>query len=165
MRTLYICRHAKSSWADPGQDDFDRPLNERGLIDAPRMSKIFRERGEPVDLMVSSPAVRALTTARFFARELKLEDALVQEPRLFHATSTTINAIVNALPANAQRVMLFGHNPGFTEVLAHFTGEYVDNLPTCGLARIDFTLNEWELAGCDLGTLVWLDYPKRQPGA
>lgn len=164
MRTLYICRHAKSSWADPGQDDFDRPLNERGLHDAPLMAKIFRERGEPVDLIVTSPAVRALTTARFFARELKLENAFVQEPRLFHATYTTINAIVNALPANAQRVMLFGHNPGFTEVLAHFTGEYVDNLPTCGLARIDFTLNEWELAGRDLGTLVWFDYPKRQPG-
>ena len=72
MRTLYICRHAKSSWADPGQDDFDRPLNERGLLDAPRMAKIFRERGEPVDLIVTSPAVRALTTARFFAKELKL---------------------------------------------------------------------------------------------
>ncbi len=166
MRTLYICRHAKSSWADPGQDDFDRPLNERGLRDAPMMAQVFRERGEPVDLLVTSTAVRALTTANAFARELSMQGPrLLHEPRLYHASVGTINQVVNALPASAQRVMLFGHNPGFTEILEHFTGEYVDNVPTCGMARIDFTVNEWDLVGRDLGTLVWFDYPKRQPGA
>ena len=164
MLTLYICRHAKSSWADPGQDDFDRPLNDRGMNDAPMMAKLFRERGEPLDLIVTSPANRAITTARHFAGALNIGAAdFREEPKLYLATVGGINAIVNQLPVGAKRVLLVGHNPGFTEVLEHFTGEYVDNVPTCGMARLDFTVKEWGLVGRDLGTLVWFDYPKRQP--
>ncbi|MBK9061174.1 MAG: histidine phosphatase family protein [Flavobacteriales bacterium] len=82
MRTLYIVRHAKSSWADPGMSDFDRPLNERGMHDAPMMAERFDGRLEPVDLLMSSPAKRALTTANFFAAAL--ENAPVHEiPELY----------------------------------------------------------------------------------
>lgn len=161
MRTLYLCRHAKSSWADPGQDDYDRPLNERGLHDAPMMARLFKERNEPVDRIVSSTALRALTTARSFARTLQLDAArFALEPRLYHASTATINHVVNALPVDARRAMLFGHNPGFTEVLEHFTGEGLLNMPTCGLARIDFLVDDWALVGKHMGTLVWFDHPK-----
>lgn len=166
MRTLYICRHAKSSWADPGQDDFERPLNERGLRDAPLMAERFHARGEGADLIVTSPAVRALTTARAFARELGMEDGrFVLEPKLYLAPVDIIQAIVSALPGHVRRVMLFGHNPGSTEAIGHFTGEHAGNLPTCGMARIDFMVNSWDLVGRSLGTLVWSDRPKHQPGS
>ena len=162
MRTLYLCRHAKSSWADDGQDDFDRPLNERGLHDAPMMARLFRERGEPVDRIVSSDANRALTTARAFARELHLaDDRFVQEPHLYHANVSTIARVVNALPDSVQRAVLFGHNPGFTAAVEHFSSEDIGNLPTCGMVRIDFTVGEWRQVMRDLGTLTWFDYPKR----
>lgn len=162
MRTLYFCRHAKSSWADPGQDDFDRPLNERGLRDAPNMARLFKERGDPVDLIVSSPANRALNTARAFGRELRVDDAhFIQEPLLYHATVPIITSIVTRLPNEARRVILFGHNPGFSEVVEHYSTDGVGDMPTCGIARIDFVAEAWNELARDLGTLVWFDYPKR----
>jgi len=175
MLTLYLCRHAKSSWDDPGQDDFDRPLNERGLRDAPFMAKVFKARNEPVDLLVGSTANRALTTARFYAGELGARERphfdpaqprpqLVLESNLYHASVLAIVRIVNGLPDEAQRVMLFGHNPGFTEAVAYLSSEDIGNMPTCGIARIDFPSRSWREVSMDLGTLEWFDYPKRHPG-
>lgn len=162
MRTLYFCRHAKSSWADPGQDDFDRPLNERGLRDAPNMARLFKDRGDPVDMIVSSPANRAITTARAFARELRIgDDHFVQEPLLYHANVPIIASVVTRLPNDASRVMFFGHNPGFSEVVEHFSNDSAGDMPTCGIVRIDFVVDAWTELTRDLGTLVWFDYPKR----
>lgn len=165
MKTLYLCRHAKSSWADPGMDDFDRPLNERGLRNAPYMAQVFKDRGEPLDMIVSSPANRALTTARSFADALALPlERFLLEPRIYHAHRHALSHLVNHLPPAADRIMLFGHNPGFTELLNHLSDAGVDNLPTCGLVRIDFALSDWQQLVKDSGTLVWFDYPKRHPG-
>jgi len=161
MKTLYLCRHAKSSWADPGMDDFDRPLNERGLRNAPHMAHTFKERGEPVDLIVSSPANRALTTARCFAEALAVPpDRFLQDRSIYHAERSGLMRIVQELPDTAQRAMLFGHNPGFTELVDHLCDTGVGNLPTCGIVRIDFPVNEWNMVTRELGTLVWFDYPK-----
>ncbi|MFZ1691589.1 MAG: histidine phosphatase family protein [Flavobacteriales bacterium] len=165
MRTLYLCRHAKSSWADPGQSDHERPLNDRGLRDAPAMARFFKQRNEPVQLIVSSDANRAQTTARFFAKELGLSgDQFRLEPNLYHASVRSIAGVVASLPDDADRVMLFGHNPGFTEVVEYFASEGPANMPTCGLVRIDFVADSWKETGRDLGTLVWFEYPKRVLG-
>lgn len=172
MRTLYLCRHAKSSWANPGQDDFDRPLNERGLRDAPFMAKTFKARDEPVDLLVSSTANRAFTTARFFAKELGAKERpgfdaaqprpqLVLESNLYHASVRGILGIVNGLPNEAAGVMLFGHNPGFTEAVEFLSSRDIENMPTCGIVRIDFPFRSWTEVSMDMGMLEWFDYPKR----
>lgn len=165
MKTLYLCRHAKSSWADPGMDDFDRPLNERGQRNAPFMAHVFKYRGEPIDLIVSSPANRALTTARCFADALAIPtERFVQCRSIYHAERQTLAHIVSQLPNSAGRVMLFGHNPGFTQLLDHLSDMRVDNLPTCGLVRIDFSVDDWQHIAKGSGTLVWFDYPKRHHG-
>ena len=165
MKTLYLCRHAKSSWADPGVDDHDRPLNERGMRNAPYMANVFKERGEPLDVLVSSTANRALTTARFFAEALFIpRNAIVQDRSIYLAERSTLVQVVNGLSPKVDRAMLFGHNPGFTILLDHLSDAGVDNLPTCGLVRIDFALDNWEHIGKNSGTLVWFDYPKRHPG-
>lgn len=165
MKTLYLCRHAKSSWADPGVDDFDRPLNERGLRNAPFMAKTFAQRGEPVELIVTSPANRALTTARFFAEALgTAKNDFTQERLLYLAERPALAHIASQLPNDKHRVMLFGHNPGFTELTNHLSDAGIDNLPTCGLVRIDFALDHWQHISKGSGTLVWFDYPKRHPG-
>lgn len=163
MRTLYLCRHAKSSWAQPGQPDHERPLNERGLRDAPAMALRFKQRGEPLHRIVSSDANRALATARAFAAELGIgPDRFTLEPRLYHASVRAIAEVVAHLPDDAERVMLFGHNPGFSEAVAHFASEGPGELPTCALVRIDFpAATSWRDTGRDLGTLAWHDYPKR----
>lgn len=172
MRTLYICRHAKSSWADPGQDDHDRPLNERGRHDAPHMARLFAERGIPVDLILSSTATRARSTARCYADALNATpvetfDPIAPRPQmvltstLYHPTVLTIQQVANTLPASVVQVMFFGHNPGFTEVVHWFTGEDIGNMPTSGIASITFDVGGWDLVARGIGHLDWLDFPKR----
>jgi phosphohistidine phosphatase len=165
VRTLYLCRHAKSSWADPGQSDHERPLNERGLRDAPAMARHFKQRGEPLAHLVSSDASRAQSTARFFARELGMPaERITLERRLYHAEAETIAEVVSRLPDDAHRVMLFGHNPGISLAVEHFTGDGPGELPTCGLVRIDFVADSWKETGRGLGNFVWFEYPKRVLG-
>lgn len=162
MRTLYICRHAKSSWAIAGQEDHARPLNERGFRDAPSMALRFKNRGEPIDRMVSSDATRALATAKAFVKELGMDsDRFRVEPRLYHATAHAIKDVCEHFPDEDARVMIFGHNPGLSDLVRMLCDEDIGELPTCGLVRIDFTLDQWAAIARGSGTLVWFDYPKR----
>ncbi len=162
MRTLYLTRHAKSSWDDPRSDDFNRPLNERGLRDAPFMAEVFKKRGEPIDRIVSSPALRAISTARVFAKTIAYEEArIVQDKSIYLAPLEMLLRIVNLLPDDAQRVMLFGHNPGFSELAEYLSDGDVGEMPTTATVRIDFVIDRWSEASMGLGTLVWFDYPKR----
>jgi len=160
MRTLYITRHAKSSWNDPRIDDFDRVLNERGQRDAPFMAKTFGARGEGVDLLVSSPAARAKTTATFFHDMSGLELPPIQEiPAIYLASLHTLLSVVNRLPDSAARIMLFGHNPGLSELTAYLTNSAIGELPTCATVRIDLPVDHWSEVSGGLGDLIWYDYP------
>lgn len=165
MRTVYLCRHAKSSWGDAQLSDHDRPLNERGERNAPFMAHLFSERGEPVDLLVSSTAFRARATARHFAKALGLSETEVElVPELYHSSVDTIQQVICGLPNTVSRVMLFGHNPGFSLAVAHLTDTDVGALPTCGMVRIDLPIDDWRMTSQGSGTLVWQDHPKRHPG-
>ncbi len=145
MRTLFLIRHAKSSWDNPGLRDFNRPLNERGLHDAPLMAQMLVKRGIRPDLIVSSPAKRALGTAVFFARAFGMEETgIVQEEDIYEATPTDILRIISRLPDDARTVMLFGHNPTFTEVANRFSADFVDNIPTCGIVQIESDAESWK---------------------
>lgn len=144
MKTLYLVRHAKSGWDNPGLRDFDRPLNERGLHDAPKMARLLAELGVQPDLLVSSPAKRALTTATFFAEALgKTGAEVVQKPDIYEAYTTDILRIISELPESANTVMLFGHNPTFTDVANRFTEDFIENLPTCGVVKVVSSSDEW----------------------
>lgn len=159
MRTVYLVRHAKSSWADPGMADFDRPLNDRGLRDAPDMARRFRARNEPVDLLVSSPAKRAITTARIFAQELGIEQVRTEE-RIYEAHFRALEGLLTTLPDEARSVMLFGHNPGFSLLAQELTGDGVGDMPTCAIVRIDLFAERWNEAASGTGTVVWVEAPK-----
>lgn len=144
MRTLYLIRHAKSSWDNPGLRDFNRPLNERGLHDAPRMARHLAGLGVRPDLLVSSPAKRALSTALFFAAEMGIaEEAVVREPDIYEADPADIMRIVGALPDNAATVLLFGHNPTLTDVSNRFSDVFIPNVPTCGIVQIVSSADAW----------------------
>lgn len=144
MRTLYLIRHAKSSWESPGVRDFDRPLNDRGLRDAPSMAKILVERHISPDLVVTSPAKRAQTTALFFARAFGISDEQVlRNPDIYDALPFTILQTISGLPDSARTVLMFGHNPSFTEVANHFTEDFIPNVPTCGIVQINTQAETW----------------------
>ena len=144
MRTLFLIRHAKSSWDNPGLRDINRPLNDRGLKDAPQMAKLLREVGVQPDLLVSSPAKRALSTAQFFAEAFGIPDEkIVRNADIYEAFPTEILRIISELPDESKTVMLFGHNPTFTEVANRFSASFIDNVPTCGVVQIVSSAGRW----------------------
>lgn len=161
MLTLYLTRHAKSDWADPRVDDHERPLNSRGLRDAPEMARRYKARGEKLDRIHSSTAVRALTTARTFAQVLGLEaERFSQERNIYLASVQGLLRVVNNLPPGSHAVMLFGHNPGFSEFAQYLTGGGVGEMPTCATTRIDLPFGSWAEVSGGAGTVVWFDFPK-----
>lgn len=154
-------RHAKSSWKHAELDDFDRPLNKRGLRDAPEMGERLAAAGFGADLIVTSPARRAKVTARTVAERIgyPLGD-LVEEPSMYLAEPATLLDIARTLDDRYARVMLFGHNPGFTQ-LANALGDLrVDNMPTAAVAVFEFAVDSWRDIDYGDGRLLLFDYPK-----
>lgn len=144
MRLLTLVRHAKSSWDDPRLADFERPLNARGQRDAPRMAVHLRRALGVPERIVTSPAVRALTTARLFAEALDIPEAeLIVQRRIYEASADTLLGLAQQLDDADRHVMLCGHNPGLSE-LAHLLARCsFDDLPTCGAVQIGFAAVRW----------------------
>lgn len=144
MKTLFLVRHAKSDWSDGDLADFDRPLNERGARDAPQMAMYLLGRGEVPELLVTSPAKRAYTTARLFADRMRIpENDIALREDLYEAATATVLEAVRTLPDHVDRVALFGHNPSLTYVVQQFSDDYVANVPTCGVAVIRGEVASW----------------------
>ena len=163
MKTLIIIRHAKSSWDASNVDDFERPLNDRGKRDAPRMAKRFKEKDIHPTLLLSSPAKRALSTAKRIAKVLKYEkDEIKTDRRLYHADEETMLTVVRELKDNQDVVMIFSHNPGLTEfVNSLLEGQLdIDNVPTCGVVAFQFDSSSWKDVDWGKGKLLFFDYPK-----
>jgi len=161
-RTLTLIRHAKSSWKDAALGDFERPLNKRGRENAPLMGRRLKEAGIRFDLVISSPALRAITTARMITAELGYsEHSLIEEPRLYGATVSELLDIVHRLPDERSRVALVAHNPGLTEFCNYLCDENIANLPTCGIAGIDFELDTWQAVYRSTGKLSHFEYPRK----
>lgn len=161
-RTLYLVRHAKSSWDNPELDDFDRPLNDRGKRDAPRMARRMKEREIVPDLLYSSPAARALKTCKEFAKVLGIkESAIKTDPELYHAGADLLLKKIQGLNDKHDMVMVFGHNPGLTEFANLLTGEHILNIPTAGVVAIRFKSGSWKAIGEGTGKLEFFDFPKR----
>lgn len=144
MKTLFLVRHAKSSWDTPGLRDFDRPLNDRGMHEAPQMARLLQQRGIKPDLLVSSPAKRALTTARFFAQTFGIEEeAIDRRPAIYEASVRDVLEIIGKLPESASVAMIFGHNPTFTDLANRFSDDFIDNVPTAGIVHLESTADTW----------------------
>jgi phosphohistidine phosphatase len=161
VKTLLVLRHAKSDWADSSLDDRERPLNARGRRDAPRMGDLLRDVQLVPDLIITSDAVRAHSTALAVAEAAGYARDIAVDPRLYLASPEDIAAVLNTLPnANAATVMIVGHNPGVTDLLYLLTGEQHD-MPTAALAQLTLPIEEWgELDASTRATLVDLWAPK-----
>ncbi len=159
MKTLLVLRHAKSSWNDSALDDHERPLNERGLRDAPRMGALLREHGLRPDVVLSSDAVRARLTAEAVAEAARYAGEVLLDPRLYMACPADILSLLPTVRENAETVMIVGHNPGLEQLVEQLTGERED-LPTAALAQIELPIDLWrDLTLTIRGTLVGLWRP------
>ncbi|MES2488703.1 MAG: histidine phosphatase family protein [Pseudomonadota bacterium] len=163
MRTLTIIRHAKSSWEQEGLSDFERPLNERGRRDAPVMAARLKKDAALPNLLVSSPALRAITTARMFAEVLGIPTENIQlQAKIYDASLGTLLNIVQNLDDQYPHIALFGHNPGFSQLAQRLAPCNFDELPTCAIAQISLPVKNWRDAGADMGTLSFSSWPKDQ---
>jgi phosphohistidine phosphatase len=165
-RRLTLLRHAKSSWADPGVQDWDRPLNERGERDAPAMGRHLATLGFRPTLFLTSPALRARRTAQIVARELGYPAEFLQrESGLYLAGPEVICGVVAREAGNLRDVVVCGHNPGLTQLANRLAGAgALDNLPTCGVFTVRLALRSWaELDGAR-GELEYFTRPKDLPG-
>ena len=162
MKTLYLLRHAKSSWDDPELKDFERPLAQRGIDDVPIMAQRFLQRGSAVDCIICSPAMRAKTTAKMFAENIEFPvDDIVSNPELYFAGSGMFLKAASLVDDDYESAMLVGHNPAITEFVNAMSGEDIDNIPTCGLVQLSVNVENWGDIGFGLATIIEFDYPKK----
>jgi len=159
MKTIVFIRHAKSSWTDYSLNDFDRPLDNRGLRDAPLMAKLLQSKNINPEVIISSPANRALSTARYFGDKFQLN--IQNDKALYHGFPENYLDAIAGLNEEVHCVALFGHNPGLTIVANDIKPGSTDNLPTCGIiiATADDKI-PWKDLSFDDMHLETILYPK-----
>ena len=163
MKKLFIVRHAKSSWNFSELDDIDRPLNKRGKKNAPEMGKRLANRQIEPDIIITSPAKRAASTAKRIAQEISFPlENIQKQPLFYHGSISNIIAVLKGMSDDIVTLMIFGHNPGLTDLTNFLSGSDIYNIPTCGIAEIEFGISTWSEIGKDAGFLSSFDYPKKE---
>lgn len=166
MKNLLLIRHGKSSWRDTALSDFERPLNKRGKRDAPVMGVRLLELGLRPELIVSSPAKRALKTAKLIAATLEYPKKRIEVlGALYQADVAALLAIVAGLDAAYSRVLLVGHNPELTALAHHLSGAVLENVPTCGLVSVEFAVDTWPACTTTQGRLARFERPPKPAAA
>jgi len=167
MKTLILIRHAKSSWKDPTLDDHDRPLNKRGLRDAPTMGRrldahLRTQTINGPDVWLSSSAERALATSRLISMELTLDTPPIEPtPALYSFDPIELLRVVRHLDARHQQVWIVGHNPAIADLAERLTGTALPKVPTCALLQIQLDAPTWREIEQHDAELLWFDYPNR----
>lgn len=162
MKTLYLIRHAKSSWGDFSLPDFERPLNERGKKDAPEMAKRLLNKKVIIDAFVSSPAKRAKKTCRLFCAEYEFnEEKIIFIDQLYNASVETFFKVAESLEDKYDRVAVFSHNPGITDFVNRLCKDVmIDEMPTCAIFAVEIATESWKDFRNAEKKFLFFDYPK-----
>ncbi|NOT46159.1 MAG: histidine phosphatase family protein [Acidobacteria bacterium] len=159
MKTLLIMRHAKSNWDDASLADFDRPLNDRGLRTAPFMGELMTSRDIRPDLVIGSPAKRAMQTALLVKDSAGLNCPIQFNERIYEASPLTLHGVVSELSDEYSSVLLVGHNPGMEGFIRYLTGR-IEPMPTAALAVIELDAESWSDLTGETGRLTAIYRPK-----
>ena len=163
MKTLLLIRHAKSSWDSTVTSDFERPLNERGKNDAPKMAERVSDKKISIDAFVSSPAKRAKKTAEIFMKEYGIaEENLTLIPSLYEASVDDFYRAVEQLRDEDSSVALFSHNPGITDFINSLECSPVYNMPTCAVYAFTIKTKHWKEFRMADKEFLFFDYPKNK---
>ncbi len=162
-KKILLVRHAKSDWADSSLKDFDRPLNARGLRDAPEMAHRIKVENLEPQKIVSSPAIRAFQTSKVMADTWGIKsDEIELVSAIYEASTSSLLKIVNEFDDEYDYIALCGHNNGITDFAAYLTDADIYNIPTCGMVLIQFPFDSWKMASKYTGAVVRYDYPKSE---
>jgi phosphohistidine phosphatase len=165
MKKLFLVRHAKSDKDNPNLPDYDRPLNERGYKDARTFSAKIKKSIPLPDLFVSSPAIRAISTALIFADVFDIDpSAMILSKSLYESSVNDYLKIIRGIDDSYSSIILFGHNPTTTTLANELTKPFTDNIPTCGIIGIELDIKNWKEISKNSGTLFLYDFPKNPEG-
>jgi phosphohistidine phosphatase len=159
MKTLFVLRHAKSSWDDPDLADFDRPLNDRGNTSAPFMGKLMASNGFAPGLILASPAARAKATAKLAKEGGDIDAEIRYDERIYEASPGALRQVVADVDDEFRSVMIVGHNPGMEGFIKYLTGR-LEPMPTASLAVIDLDIATWSEIDAERGILRKIFRPK-----
>jgi phosphohistidine phosphatase len=162
MKTIYLVRHAKSSWKYPNLDDFERPLNKRGRKNAPFMGKILKKLKVTPDLVISSPANRAAMTARIIAAAINypLENIAYSEA-IYEFSEDALIRVINKIDNGVNSSMVVGHNPAINGLANYIGDQPISNVPTCGVYCVDLDISSWAKIYEHCGKLKFFEFPKK----
>lgn len=162
MKTLLIVRHAKSSWSNAGETDFERDLNERGKKDAPEMAERLIHKKIKIDAFVSSPAKRARKTCKAFCKVFDADpDKIILVDNLYHASKEIFYHVITSLDDKYDAVAIFSHNPGITDFVNSLNNKIeIDNMPTCAVLGVKIPIKKWGDFRNSEKEFLLFDYPK-----
>ena len=162
MKTIYLVRHAKSSWQYPDLDDFERPLNKRGRKSLLIMGKILNNLKVAPDLIISSPATRAAITARVIADMINYPSNRIQYTEAIYLSGqATLLNVIKEINDSVKKAMLVGHNPGLTDLANYISDQRIDNIPTCGVFCVDLEIKSWSKIDGQSGKIIFFEFPKK----
>ena len=161
MKTIILIRHAKSDWSIPGLKDIDRPLNERGYSDAHKIGMLLRDKFIGKKLFISSPAIRAISTALIFSQEINYpQEKILLKPELYEAEAAVYENIIRSMDDEYDVVFIFGHNPTISEVIGQLSKTQTGELPTCSASVLIFETNRWSKTHTSTSTMEMQLFPK-----
>lgn len=162
MRSVLFIRHAKSSWDNAAVSDFDRPLNDRGKMDAPQMARRLLDKKIPLDSFISSPAKRARKTTSFFVEAYGLaESNVLLKAELYLPSPDVFYDVIEETANQFHHIAICSHNPAITQFVNQLTNEIrVDNVPTCGIFAVKTNISRWEDFRKAQKQFWFFDYPK-----
>jgi phosphohistidine phosphatase len=162
MKTLLLIRHAKSSWTNIGQTDFNRPLNDRGIKDAAEMAERLFAENILIDTFITSTANRALTTCKAFADAYKKDNGeIILIDKLYHAPPHVFYEVIKDLKDDMHNVAIFAHNPGITELASTITGKVkLIDMPTCGVYALQIDTDSWQDFATAEKEFMFFKFPK-----
>jgi phosphohistidine phosphatase len=162
MKTLYLVRHAKSSWKYPNLDDFERPLNKRGRKNASFMGSILKKLKVAPDLVISSPANRAATTARIIADTIDYPlEKIHYNETIYGSSEYELIQVIQQLDDAVTEAMLVSHNPALTDLANTIADTAISNIPTCGVFSVNLNISSWAKIGEQRGKLKFFEFPKK----
>ena len=160
-KQLLLVRHGKSDRGYQQIKDFDRPLNHKGNKNAVCMAEKLLKKHHNTELIVSSPANRALSTAKHFARVWNMAETAIQTNQAIYESDTAdLLTVLNDFSNEYNSVALFGHNPGITDFVNYLSDANISNIPTSGSVLIEFNIDDWAEASYHTGTMLLFDFPK-----
>lgn len=161
MKRLVLVRHAKAQVGSSGLSDFNRKLDERGISDAKRVSNALKHVIPEIDMVCSSTATRAMTTAQLFCEQLEFDEKTIQgDAEFYDASPSFMRSFIEKIDDNHSTVLIFGHNPTQTFLIEYYSGNSIGHLPTSGVGVLEFDIDSWMNVSYNSAYLKHLIHPK-----